>query len=185
MIWQHDYLTESKVLNLQKKHKKKTKSSTSNTAIAIVKPKAIDNSGMFIWWQQFSIFKLIVIWSLYLAAYSCNTLLEPIRNATNTSLDESTRSQASKQQDKSSEDMFKLTGSLDPFNDMELKTLNDFEELKAILHNHIFNLQPQSSQPASSLKVDSPQLQTQPQRTGLDNFGLPKISFIDLDYKEL
>ena len=66
--------------------------------------------------------------------------------------------------------MFTLTSSLDPFNDCELKTINDLEELKSILHNHKIE---QAEQP----KVKGEEL--------LDNFGLPKVSFVDLDFEVL
>jgi len=57
--------------------------------------------------------------------------------------------------------------SLDPFNDMELKTINDLEELKTILQNHQMDLA--KNKTAANAVTD------------LDNFGLPKISFVDLD----
>lgn len=88
---------------------------------------------------------------------------------------------------------------------MELKTINDYEELKNILTNH----QPIATDPQQS------QLQQQQQPTAfnnanlmrqnqlftttvsngrsnntdgaamlMDNFGLPKISFVDLDIKK-
>lgn len=84
-------------------------------------------------------------------------LLEPTRTSTLPTI----------QTQDSSHDMFTLTSSLDPFNDCELKTINDLEELKSILHNHKIE---QAEQP----KVKGEEL--------LDNFGLPKVSFVDLDF---
>lgn len=68
---------------------------------------------------------------------------------------------------------------LDPFNDMELKTINELEELKTILHNH------QIDQAAKTLENNNLVLvRNRPvcnNQFELDNFGLPKVSFIDLD----
>jgi hypothetical protein len=55
-----------------------------------------------------------------------------------------------------------LGDSLDPFHDMELKTINDYEELKNILTNH----QPIATDPQQS------QLQQQQQPTAFNNANL-------------
>ena len=105
-------------------------------------------------------------------------------------------------------DLFNDSSSLDPFNDMDLKTLNDLEELKQILQNQnsvqttasdsVLNQQNYNSSliPDSKLKhyqgiengaINNPvQLNTSQQIINkpyalMDNFGLPKVSFIDLD----
>ena len=97
-----------------------------------------------------------------------------------------------------------LGDSLDPFHDMELKTINDYEELKNILTNH----QPIATDPQQSqLQQQQPtafnnanlmrqnQLFTTTVSNGrsnntdgaamlMDNYGLPNISFVDLDIKK-
>ena len=109
------------------------------------------------------------------------------------------------------------SSSLDPFNDMELKTINEIEELKSILQNHNTTQHQNRQELEQSVKnthkmfyLDntSPQkdkipVQQQTERNNsselvvssnysvpttnnaknfnLDNFGLPKISFVDLD----
>lgn len=146
------------------------------------------------------------------------------------------------------DDLINARSSLDPFHDMELKTINDFEELKNILTNHNHDHQvantTTTSMPAvapaapvatnPSFPVTVPSTQTPPTQmsftmTGgsgvmtnhynhrnllsnnylttsalsstasdgringtaggvasmlIDNFGLPKISFVDLDLKK-
>ena len=96
------------------------------------------------------------------------------------------------------------SSSLDPFNDMELKTINDIEELKLILQNHNTTQQEQSDKNNHKMfyldntcpqKDNIPVHQTESAVSSnysnsttnnakdfnLDNFGLPKISFVDLD----
>jgi hypothetical protein len=115
------------------------------------------------------------------------------------------------------------SASLDPFNDMELKTINEFEELKNILNNHqqsnsnnnssSTNDSPltlptiASSNDSNSHKINTSHAHTHPvcllnsnvpsvgssghggSTNGssnaafykLDSFGLPTVSFVDLD----
>lgn len=100
-----------------------------------------------------------------------------------------------------------LGDSLDPFHDMELKTINDYEELKNILTNHQpiatdpqqSQLQQQQQQQPTAFNnanlMRQNQLFTTTVSNGrsnntdgaamlMDNFGLPKISFVDLDIKK-
>lgn len=112
--------------------------------------------------------------------YSASTLLEPIRNSVDLNVSKTIKSCSSRsekifsQQD-SSHELFNPTSSLDPFNDMELKTINDLEELKTILQNH----QPTQQQlTVNPNEIDSSAGKSLPQ---LENFGLPNVSFIDLD----
>ena len=96
-------------------------------------------------------------------AYSNSILLEPTqhKSASSTHLNHV--------QD-SSHDLFTPSMSLDPFNDMELKTINDLEELRTILQNHQIDLAKTKTTATTANKT-----------TDLDNFGLPKVSFVDLD----
>jgi hypothetical protein len=87
---------------------------------------------------------------------------------------------------------------------MELKTINDIEELKLILQNHNTTQQEQSdknnrkmfyldntSQQKDNIPVHQTELAVSSNYSNsttnnakdfnLDNFGLPKISFVDLD----
>lgn len=148
--------------------------------------------------------------------YSNGALLEPTRSimpkATSSELQPTMSNQcsikSSLRQD-SLQDMFNPVSSLDPFNDMELKTINDLEELKTILHNHQLDTQQVSAENAqypeqqhqkhdnstmnyknTSHEVDSGSVygsklnyaQKQMSQCVIsDNFGLPKVSFIDLD----
>ncbi len=97
------------------------------------------------------------------------------------------------------------SSSLDPFNDMELKTINDLEELKTILQNHQTSQQEAQKQTSNAFKSIELQPQSQTHQVPhdgslsnslsnttnlkliqtnnflVDNFGLPKISFVDLD----
>lgn len=93
------------------------------------------------------------------------------------------------------------SSSLDPFNDMELKTINELEELKTILQNHQNFQQDAQKQTPNLTKSMEFQAQQVPRDESLsnsilnatnlkliqtnnflvDNFGLPKISFVDLD----
>ena len=93
------------------------------------------------------------------------------------------------------------SSSLDPFNDMELKTINELEELKTILQNHQNFQQDAQKQTSNLTKSMEFQAQQVPRDESLsnsilnatnlkliqtnnflvDNFGLPKISFVDLD----
>ena len=71
--------------------------------------------------------------------------------------------------------LFTPSSSLDPFNDMELKTINELEELRHILQNHQIDqekVQKQQEKDEKNKKIDL---------NLLNNFGLPKVSFIDLD----
>ena len=161
--------------------------------------------------------KLITVPNNVLANYSKTKLLEPTRtngfnssssnSGSNGRLDEINNNNQSFNVDKNNvvKDLFNLDNALlDPFNDMELKTINEFEELKNILSNQVAPV-PSSSQQASSSTssskvnffIDQHSNQTEstlhisPATTSksntsnasiaLDNFGLPKISFIDLD----
>jgi hypothetical protein len=93
------------------------------------------------------------------------------------------------------------SSSLDPFNDMELKTINELEELKTILQNHQTSQQDAQKQTSNTIKSMEFQAQQVTRDESLsnsilnatnlkliqtnnflvDNFGLPKISFVDLD----
>ena len=150
-------------------------------------------------------------------------LLEPVRksNATlNNTTSTSTTANANTNNDSNNnstktndvnnknnfKDLFNFdSSSLDPFNDMELKTINDLEELKAILQNqqnekdkelelaqqqtptHL-NLNGINSNPQQQLydvslsnaNINNIKL-IQSNNFLVDNFGLPKISFVDLD----
>jgi hypothetical protein len=165
-------------------------------------------------------------------------LLEPLKNSNPSSLSNSFSSSASlnnstsnmkqKQSDetnsnkKLSRDLSNFdssisTGSLDPFNDMELKTINDLEELKTILHNHQLEQQQKNASASfsnpnaslfSNMNITAPlnnsllnnnnnnvndknnPLNKGSQNGGAgmsagfdDNYGLPKISFVDFDIK--
>ncbi len=128
-------------------------------------------------------------------------LLEPLKNTsqniikTSSNEDNSTTSSNSKKDQYIS---FDISISNDPFNEMELKTINDLEELKTILHNHQLeqqqqqqNQQQQQQQQqqqnqAISNSIDSSTsianlISNQTATNQLDNFGLPKISFVDFD----
>ena len=109
-------------------------------------------------------------------------------------------------------DLFNFdSSSLDPFNDMELKTINDLEELKTILQTQQEQQQQKQQQEEVLNQVNQQQTAntlsttlslTAPVSTSensasqqhhtnykilqannflVDNFGLPKISFVDLD----
>ena len=74
-------------------------------------------------------------------------------------------------------DLFSFdSASLDPFNDMELKTINEFEELKNILNT-------QQIQQAAVATAAAPSSINSSSSSNVlcDSFGLPNISFIDLD----
>jgi hypothetical protein len=163
-----------------------------------------------------------------------STLLEPTKqtqlttsvNSTNPSLNTTTPTSVNNGLKLNYKDIINFdttSSSLDPFNDAELKTINDLEELKNILENHKFessavnndtsNLsnirnstgidganssliknpisisfsssnQNDASRPiipheeSSNIKLTSTINSFQ-----LDSFGLPKISFVDLDNK--
>lgn len=128
----------------------------------------------------------LLVVKLVLPIYT-NGLLEPTREPPK---DKSSSSVTTLNRQDSTHDMF--SSSLDPFNDMELKTINDLEELKTILHNQqmVSDLQQQQRQQQqqptqeNSLNpvLDLTQGQRQlPHATSQDNFGLPKISFVDND----
>jgi len=62
---------------------------------------------------------------------------------------------------------------------MELKTINDLEELKTILHNHQIDMARTTAtteNTSTTIKANATS-----KFEDLDNFGLPKVSFIDLD----
>lgn len=113
-------------------------------------------------------------------------LLEPTRELQK---DKPCSSVAAVNRQDSTHDMF--SSSLDPFNDMELKTINDLEELKTILQNHqiVEDFQQQQGQQPTQDSMNSmhPVLsltqgkQELPHATSQDNFGLPKISFVNND----
>lgn len=114
-------------------------------------------------------------------------LLEPTREPPK---DVSSTSVTTLNRQDSTNDMF--SSSLDPFNDMELKTINDLEELKTILNNQqmVNDLQQQQrqkqQQPTQENSLNPVPDQNQgrrelPHTTSQDNFGLPKISFVDND----
>lgn len=97
------------------------------------------------------------------------------------------------------------TSSSDPFNDMELKTLNDLEELKIVLQEQDkFRIRQQEEVQKSQVNfyLDQQQLRSAGASPALfstylnsntsfggncavDSFGLPKISFYDLDTNNL
>lgn len=102
--------------------------------------------------------------------FSNTNLLEPTRQQPQSSTQTFTSKPILQSQD-SSHDMFTLASSLDPFNDMELKTINDLEELRSILQNH--QIEHTEHPKPKALQKDEGLL---------DNFGLPKVSFVDLDF---
>jgi hypothetical protein len=145
-------------------------------------------------------------------------LLEPMRrslhhtmseNKTNNSDNDSNNNSTGKDATnfKNNKDFFNSfeSSSLDPFNDMELKTINDLEELKTILQNHQTSQQEAQKQTSNTFKSIEFQPQSQTHQVThdgslsssllnptnlkliqtnnflVDNFGLPKISFVDLD----
>lgn len=81
------------------------------------------------------------------------------------------------------------SNTLDPFDDLELKTINELEELKKILNsNETKNLQLKTDDYYS---IDNEKklfkcqngISANPNHTSIcavDNFGLPKLSFNDL-----
>lgn len=77
------------------------------------------------------------------------------------------------------EDANNPRSSLDPFHDMELKTINDLEELKSILANQ--QRQQQEEQQIHEQKQNAPITNNNNSMMLMDSFGLPKISFFDLD----
>lgn len=113
-------------------------------------------------------------------------LLEPTRELQK---DKPCTSVAALNRQDSTHDMF--SSSLDPFNDMELKTINDLEELKSILQNHqiVEDLQQSAGQQPMQGSMNSMHTvlgltqgkQELPHATSQDNFGLPKISFVNND----
>lgn len=142
----------------------------------------------------------------YKPSYSNSTLLEPTRSTPNQSsstnnINSTNTSSALKKpvlnQQDSLNDMFNPNGiqSLDPFNDMELKTINDLEELKSILHNHQIDSRQGEIQMAQSKRNKEADTNTINKILGLenkqlplsltgaqDNYGLPNVSFPDLDF---
>ena len=118
-----------------------------------------------------------------------NTSQNIIKTSSNEDTTNSTLSSSTSKKDQYIS--FDISISNDPFNEMELKTINDLEELKTILHNHQLEqqqqMQAQQQQQIQELNnVDSSNhlisnhgsITTTNQ---LDNFGLPKISFVDFD----
>jgi hypothetical protein len=74
--------------------------------------------------------------------------------------------------------------SLDPFNDMELKTINDLEELKNILNTQQLQQQTTNNSNINLVSTLHNNMLSNDASMGsysLDNFGLPKISFRDFD----
>ncbi len=166
--------------------------------------------------------QLITVPTNVLANYANSKLLEPVRTV---DANKTGAQQSAPKPDEinNNNKNFKLTmnnnvkdlfsfdsASLDPFNDMELKTINEFEELKNILNNHQNNaatnapdftldnvsedLSAKNSgvipQPVISKGESVPSVQQNGSITStstafckLDNFGLPNVSFIDLDMK--
>ena len=135
-------------------------------------------------------------------------LLEPLKNTsqniikTSSNEDNSTLSSSNSKNDQYIS--FDISISNDPFNEMELKTINDIEELKTILHNHQMEQQQQHQQHQQQHIQAQQQYQLQDVNSTnssitntnhlisnhgssitttnqLDNFGLPKISFVDFD----
>lgn len=117
--------------------------------------------------------KLISVPTNILASYqNANGLLEPERvSKPRDNVNEINNNNRSSQTSKQNDLLFGFDGSLDPFNDLELKTINEFEELKNILNN---TSRPIESPPPA---VNSSQNMETSTTNDLDNFGLPKISF--------
>lgn len=85
------------------------------------------------------------------------------------------------------------SNTLDPFNDLELKTINDLEELKKILNFNETKNQEQKSDDNYSIDKETKQnkyqngISVNANHTSIcvvDNFGLPKLSFFDLKDSE-
>lgn len=114
-----------------------------------------------------------------------SVLLEPIRNDTTSQL-LITSEQKTSQVNNHKDIFIDSAQSLDPFNDCELKTINDFEELKSILNNH--QLEQQQQLQKQQMQFQQLQLQQQSAQNFLptsnskscpvDSFGLP---IVDLD----
>lgn len=68
--------------------------------------------------------------------------------------------------------------SLDPFNDCELKTINDLEELKTILQNHQEHQQQQQQQLQNKQNENNRLYLNSVKICAVDSFGLP---IVDLD----
>jgi hypothetical protein len=135
-----------------------------------------------------------------------NSLLEPVRHLPIQSKNESNQKKTDDKNNNTNtvdnknnfKDLFNYdSSSLDPFNDMELKTINDLEELKTILQNQqnqqistqkeaqiqqqptvIAAIQPvqQQQQPHSNLNSNINFKQTNSNFL-VDNFGLPIVNF--------
>ena len=68
---------------------------------------------------------------------------------------------------------------MDPFNDCELKTINDLEELKTILQNHQEHQQQQQQQQLQNKQNENNRLYLNSVKIcAVDSFGLP---IVDLD----
>jgi hypothetical protein len=158
-----------------------------------------------------------------------STLLEPTKqtqtatstNTTNPSINTITSTSSNNGLKLNYKDIINFdttSSSLDPFNDAELKTINDLEELKNILENHKFEsstanneilnhsnnstgidgansslfknsisksflLSNNNDVTSSTTMPSNLTKSTTPNSFQLDSFGLPKISFVDLDNK--
>lgn len=113
----------------------------------------------------------------FLVFNDANKLLIPIKNSplnTNLAQTNTININSNKNHQKLNDPLFE-TSSSDPFNDVELKTINEIEELKSILQNT--NLNNTKINTTSSASSNLP-------RFAVDNYGLPSItSYSDLNLK--
>ncbi|CAF1004733.1 unnamed protein product [Brachionus calyciflorus] len=128
-----------------------------------------------------------------------NVLLEPVKQYNSTQQTKSSLEPNQSNNDKNNnfKDLL-FDQTLDPFNDLELKTINDLEELKKILNEHekskfvlsddkveFFlsdNEKNKKTSESSMLSFNSANvLNNNNLSCAVDSFGLPKISFINLN----